>query len=171
MTWPTWALVCAGERRKRCRMWATRLSEELHAVSCACPSGQVDVTGRAFLLVQPGRLAPHRTVKVDYRHMPSPTLTDNTSYPLPARETTTVQSDNTSRYSRQPGYCSPAVSQARDAVVSLNIPCRRRFTACSTPLRRPTIARGLRIPWLTTTTSHWRLQPTHMVIAIRPRSD
>jgi hypothetical protein len=34
-------------------------------------SCQVDVTGRAFLLVQPRRLAPHGTVKVDYRQPPS----------------------------------------------------------------------------------------------------
>jgi hypothetical protein len=58
--------------QKKCKRGARWLSDDYMLFGVYVRSScQVDVTGRAFLLVQPRRLAPHGTVKVDYPQPPS----------------------------------------------------------------------------------------------------
>ena len=141
--------------------------EELHAVARGRPSCRVDVTGRAFLLVQPRRLAPHRIVKVSYRHLPHP-------IPSPSSFIRCLRGgdDRVTRqhHSRPPCTSSPAAIKARDAAVPPNLPCRR--TVCMLDTFTPT-----NHCWKTSRTlvnycaAPLDLQPTHIAIAIRPRSD
>jgi len=146
------------------------LLEELHAVARRRPSCRVDVTGRAFLLVQPRRLAPHRVVKVNYRHLPFP-------IPSPSSFIRCLRGgdDRVTRqhHSRPPCTSSPAAIKARDAAVPPNLPCRRtclhaRHLHADQPLLEdlPHPSQLLRRTTGLATNSHSHRDPT----AIRPRS-